>query len=254
MHSRIYRGTVTHARYVRADNRFRYGIYYLYVDLDELDRLDTSLRRFGHNRRALVSVWDADHGPRDGSALRPWIDEIAARAGIDLAGGSVRLLTFPRVMGFRFYPVSFWYCFGADERCYAVLAEVQNTYRDHHNYLLHNDGEPFDFDARPTATKAFFVSPFIQLENVRHTFRFTAPGESLAVSIEDSADDERVLTASISLKDRPIDDAELLRCVRQLGPMSARALVLIHWQALRLLLKRVPLVPHTPPPAEETTL
>lgn len=254
MNSRLYLGTVTHDRTMPAVNRFRYGIYYVYADLSELDSLDGALKRFGHNRRALVSVWDEDHGPRDGSPLRPWIDSVLERAGIDLTGGSVRLLTFPRVMGFRFYPVSFWYCFDSDGLPRAVLAEVQNTYRDHHNYLLHRSGEVFDWTATYPGSKAFFVSPFIRRENVDYTYDFSEPGDDLFVSISDFLDGERVLTASVALTAEPLTDAGLARAVRRMGPISARALFLIHWQAIKLLLKRVPFHPHFDPPEEETSL
>lgn len=254
MRSRLYRGTVSHARTTPVVNRFSYGLYYVYVDLDELGELDATLSRFGHNRRALVSVWDVDHGPRDGSPLRPWIDGVLERAGIDLAGGSVRLLTFPRVLGFRFYPVSFWYCFDADGVPRAVLAEVQNTYRDHHNYLLHLGGAPFDWRRTYSATKAFFVSPFIRPDDVHYSFHVSEPAEKLSVSITDLVDGERLLTASIALEAEKLDDRSLARAVLSMGPMSARALVLIHWQAIKLLFKRVPFFPHFDPPKEETSL
>ncbi|MDZ4168380.1 MAG: DUF1365 domain-containing protein [Coriobacteriia bacterium] len=254
MNSRLYQGTVTHVRTTPVQRRFSYGLYYVYVDLAELDELDGSLARFGHNRRATVSVWDVDHGPRDGSALRPWIDAVLAQAGIDLDGGRVCLLTFPRVLGFRFYPVSFWYCFSADGQPRAVLAEVQNTYRDHHNYLLHNNGGVYDWQAQPTHVKAFFVSPFVRLEDVRYEFHVSEPGTKLSVSITDHVDDARLLTASIALGEQPLTDESIARAVRRMGPMSARALILIHWQALQLILKRVPLIPHTPPPTQETSL
>jgi len=222
--------------------------------LAELDELDGSLQRFGHNRKALTSLWDADHGPHDGSALRPWIDDLLGRAGIDLEGGRVCLLTFPRVMGFRFYPVSFWYCFHADGTPRAVLAEVQNTYRDRHNYLLHNHGDVFDWNSRPEHAKAFFVSPFIQLENVRYRFAFSEPGETLSVALQDYVDGPLLLTTTLALDARPLTDETIRREVWRMGPISARALILIHWQALKLLAKRVGFYPHTKPPAEETSL
>lgn len=253
MNSALYTGTVTHLRTRPVRNGFTYGLYYVYVDLAELDALDASLKRFGHNRRALVSVWDEDHGARDGSALRPWIDGVLAQAGIDLAGGRVCLLTFPRVMGFKFYPVSFWYCFGSDGTPLAVLAEVQNTYRDHHNYLLHNNGEPYDFTHRPEKAKAFFVSPFVPLDNAHYQFSFTPPGDRLQAAIYDFVDGPLLLTAAISLQAEPLDDDSLRRAVLRMGPMSLRALILIHWQALKLVFKGVRFYPHTKPPEEETT-
>lgn len=254
MKSRLYTGWVAHERVRPARNAFRYPVYYLGIDLSELDELDANLRRFSHNRANLVSFWDRDHGARDGTPPRPWIDALLARAGIDLAGGRVMLLTFPRILGARFFPVSFWYCFTADDTPVAVLAEVHNTYRDHHNYLLHNGGAPFDWDALPTSVKAFYVSPFIQREDVTYEFAFSEPAEELSVTIRDLVSGPLMLTAAISLTAYEITDAVLLRTVLRHGPISIVALIRIHWQAVRLALKRVPFFPHTPPPAEETSL
>jgi uncharacterized protein len=235
-------------------NAFRYPVYYLGLDLDELDSLDGEMRLFAHNARGLVSLWDRDHGPHDGTALRPWIEALVARVGIDLAGGRVTLLTIPRVLGARFYPVSFWYCFGADGSPLAVLAEVHNTYRDRHNYLLHNAGAPFDWGSRPTAAKAFYVSPFVQREDVTYEFAFSDPGENLSVTVSDLVSGPLMLTTTLALSARDLTDASLVRTVLGHGPMSVAALVLIHWQALKLVLKRVPFYPHTPPSPEETSL
>jgi DUF1365 family protein len=254
VNSRLYVGKVMHQRNRPVKNAFHYGIYFLFADLDELDELDRDLRLFGHNHAALVSLWDEDHGPRSGAPLRPWIEGLLGQVGIDLTGGKVFLLTFPRVLGFRFWPVSFWYCFSADGTPMAVLAEVQNTYRDHHNYLLHNNGAPFDWSSRPGAVKAFYVSPFIQIEDARYEFHFSEPGEKLSASIYDYVSGPLLLTAAISLQATTLTDGALLGRVLRLGPMSARAILLIHYQAVRLWLKRVPLIRHTPPPTQETSL
>lgn len=254
MRSRLYTGVLRHERTRPARNSFRYPVYYLGLDLDELDEVDERLRFFSHNRGNVVSLWDRDHGARDGTPLRPWIDALASQAGIDLAGGRVMLLTFPRILGARFYPVSFWYCFGADGAPLAVLAEVHNTFHDRHNYLLHNGGLPFDWNSRPTAAKAFYVSPFIQREDVTYEFRFTEPGEKLDVAIRDIVAGSLMLTAAFSLSAQELTDSTLLRAVLSHGPVSVIALVRIHWQALRLALKRVPFYSHSPPPPEETSL
>jgi uncharacterized protein len=252
--SRLYTGWVTHQRTRPARNAFRYPVYYLGVDLDELDEVDAQSRLLSHNRAGLVSLWDRDHGPRDGTPLRPWIDALAARAGVDLTGGRVMLLTFPRVLSARFYPVSFWYCWGSDGTALAVLAEVHNTFGDRHNYLLHNGGEPFDFDSRPTMTKAFYVSPFVQREDVCYEFAFTEPGEDLDVTVRDLVSGPIMLVTGLTLSAQELTDGALARTVLRHGPISIVALARIHWQALRLALKRVPYYPHTPPPAEETSL
>lgn len=253
MRSRLYTGRVAHERTTPARNAFRYPIYYLGLDLGELDELDASLRRFSHNRPGLVSFWDRDHGPRDGTPLRPWIDSLAASVGVDLTGGRVMLLTFPRVLGMRFYPISFWYCFGGDGALKAVLAEVHNTYGERHNYLLHNNGATFEWESRPTATKAFYVSPFMPRDDVSYEFAFTDPADELSVTIRDSVAGVLVLTAEITVTPHELTDRALTRAVLRHGPVSLVAIMRILWQALRLVAKRVPSFPHTPPSSEETS-
>ncbi|NTU70480.1 MAG: DUF1365 domain-containing protein [Coriobacteriia bacterium] len=252
MNSRLYTGIVAHSRTRPKENAFAYRAYFVYVDLDELDALDASLSKFSHNGRALVRFRDADHGPRDGSPLRPWIDALLAGRGIDLTGGSVRILAFPRVLGFGFYPVSFWYCFAADGTPRAVLAEVQNTFGGHHNYLLHNDGDVFDWDSRPTVDKVFSVSPFIAMD-ARYEFAISKPDNELSVTISDFVAGPLLLTASLQLNAEPLTDEALSRVVRKYGPMSLRAWLLIHWQALHIVGKGIAYIPPRPDPEEETT-
>jgi uncharacterized protein len=251
--SRIYNGWVAHERKSPKENRFRYRLYYAYLDLDEIPELAEKNRWFSHNASNLVSFWDKDHGPRDSSPLRPWIDDVCSKIGVDLSGGRVRILTFPRVLGFKFYPVAFWYCYSADGVCRAVLAEVQNTFGDHHNYLLHSEGRPVDFSRTFDAVKVFHVSPFIGMADSRYRFRFTEPGEHLRTSIFDEVEGSLLLVASIDLQSRPFDDAELVRTVTRLGPISARAWLLIHFQALRIIGKGIRYIPRPAPPQEETT-
>jgi len=253
MRSSLYTGTVRHDRKVPRKNAFHYGIYFLLADLDELDDLDRDLRLFGHNRGRLVSLHDVDHGPRDGSPLKPWITELCMRAGIDLSGGSVQLLTFPRVLGYKFYPVSIWYCHSADGELRAIMAEVQNTFGDHHNYLLHESGDVLDWKARPTSMKVFHVSPFIEME-AKYEFHFTRPDDTLSVSIYDFVKGDLLLVAAVALRKRELTDPALLKTVLRYGPMSLRAWLLIHWQAIRIVAKRIRYIPRTPPPDQDTSL
>jgi len=252
--SRLYTGWVKHERLRPVRNSFRYPVYYLGLDLDELDDADERLRLFSHNHANLVSLWDRDHGPRDGTALRPWIDALVARVGVDLAGGRVVLLTIPRVLGARFYPVSFWYCFAADGTPRAVLAEVHNTFRDHHNYLLHNNGAVFDWASRPTRTKAFYVSPFVQREDVVYEFAFNEPADELDVTVRDVVERSLMVATTLSLTARELTDGALAGTVLRHGPISVVALIRINWQALKLLAKGAPFYRHTPPDPEETSL
>jgi DUF1365 family protein len=182
------------------------------------------------------------------------VDGHLARAGVELEGGSVRILSIPRVAGGRFYPVSFWYCFHADGTPRAVLAEVQNTFREHHTYVLHGGGEPFVWTERPRAPKAFYVSPFVPLEDVEYVFAFSEPADSVSVSVTDRVEDRVLLTTNLFLEAEELSDRNLSRAVRGLGPMSARALALIYWEALRLFLQRIPYHRHVSPQGEEVSL
>ena len=254
MEDRLYTGRVTHERKGPKTNRFQYGLYYVFVDIDRLDELDARLTRFSHNRGNLVSLWDRDHGPRTGDPLRPWIDELLGKAGIDLEGGPVYLLTFPRVLGFRFYPVAFWYCYHADGRARAVLAEVNNTFGEHHFYLLHNGTAPFDWHSKPVMEKVFHVSPFITMTDAHYEFRLTEPGDKLHGAIYDYVEGPLLLVAAIDLEAAPLTDRELVRRVLRFGPMSARAWTLIHFQALKIVAKGIRYVPKPSPPEEEVSL
>jgi DUF1365 family protein len=253
VNSRIYRGHAAHARLRPKTNRFRYAVVFLLLDLDELDELGGGLRLFSHNGHAPVGIRDRDHGARDGSPLRPWIDDVLGRAGIDLEGGTVLLLSIPRMLGFGFYPVSFWYCRHADGTLRAVLAEVRNTFGSHHAYLLHEHGAPLDLAKAYETSKAMHVSPFIGMD-ARYRFELTEPGETVSVRIHDVVEGSELLIAQVELTAEPLTDANLARALLRFQTMSLRALVLIHWQAAKLVSKGIRLVADPGPPKEELSL
>lgn len=252
MESRLYEGTVMHARSRPAKNSFRYRVWLAYLDLAELEELDGSVDGFGYNTRAWAVFRAADHGPRDGSPLRPWIDEVLAGAGIDLAGGPVRILTLLRGGPFGFYPVSFWYCFGADGLLRAVLAEVRNTFGGHHNYLLHEEGAPMEFGEDLFMPKLFHVSPFIPMD-ARYRFTFTMPTDRLSVAIHEDVEGAPLFVAGLTLSALPFDTPTMARLNRTYLSMPARAWALIHFQAVRLAAKRVGFFSDPGAPDEETT-
>jgi DUF1365 family protein len=252
VNSRLYEGHVMHAPSRPAKNSFRYRVWFAYIDLAELEALDAEVRGFGHDRRAWAVFRDRDHGPRDGSPLRPWVDDLLASAGIDLEGGPVRILSLLRGGPFGFYPVSFWYCFGADGLLRAVLAEVQNTFGGHHNYLLHEAGAPMEFGGDLFAPKVFHVSPFIPMD-ARYRFTFTMPTERLSVAIHEDVEGAPMFVAGVTLQEHPFDSATMRRLNHTYLSMPLRAWLLIHFQAIRLLAKRVGFFSDPGAPDEETT-
>lgn len=249
---RLYVGTVGHARLRPRRNAFRYGIYFVYTNIDSLDSIQRSTRLFSRGGSRLFSLHDVDHGPRDGSPLRPWIEAVLAGAGIETEGGPVMLLAFPRVLGGRFFPVSFWYCYHADGTIRAILAEVNNTFKEHHNYLLHDGGAPLRWGHPLHATKVFYVSPFIAMD-ARYEFGFSEPDERLSVSLLDVVEGELLLTTRLALERRPLNDTEILGAFLRYGPVSSRAWLFIRWQAIRLVARGIRYVRRPSPPLEETT-
>ncbi len=250
MASRLYDCRVMHQRHDRFAYRFDYRLLSLLIDIDEIDTLCSQSRWLRHNRRGFVSFHDQDHGPHDGSPLRPWIDGVLRESGIDLEGGRVELLSIPRIFGYAFNPLSVWYCYHADGRPLAILAEVSNTFGEWHHYLLHDHGRELTWPAHLRADKVFHVSPFIEMQ-AEYRFRFTEPGERLAIAINEYRDDDLLLVATQTGHGRPLNDRNLIRALLRFPFNSIKVMVLIHWQALKLWLRRAPFFAKPAPPDED---
>jgi DUF1365 family protein len=158
-------GQVFHSRLRPARNRFRYPAYFLRLPLRSLAARPLALRWLKFNRPGLFAVNDADHG--DCRPLLEWIDGLLRREGLEDATGEIWLHTFPRVAGYTFNPVSFWFAHRTDGTLRAVVCEVNNTFGERHSYLLaHADGRPLAWGEEITARKALHVSPFCAVEVV----------------------------------------------------------------------------------------
>ena len=260
MASCLYLGQVMHKRLRPFRHRFRYPVLYGLFDLDELPRLDRTVRAFGHNRRGLFSLWDRDHGPRDGRPLRPWIESHLRAMDIDLEGGSIRLLCIPRLLGYAFNPLSIWFCHHRDGGLRAVLYEVHNTFGQAHSYLipvLTPESDPADPRVVPRAVtqacpKSFYVSPFLDMAQ-RYHFRLCPPDERLSLRIRQDNADGTVLVAGLTGERRPLSDRSLLAAAASRPGATLKVTLAIHWQALRLWYKGARTVPRPAPPAAEVS-
>ena len=247
---RIFFTQVMHRRLFPMQYRFSYRVFSLLLDLDALDRLP---RLLSTGRFNLFRFDLRDHGPRDGSPLRPWAEAVLAARGIELAGGRIRLLCFPRVLGYGFNPLSLWYCEHADGRLRAVIAEVNNTFGEHHFYLLADGGAPLDWPLRGAAHKCFYVSPLMDVAG-EYRFRLGEPGERLAVLIRQYHDDGRLkLVASQAGQGEPLGDRALLRAFARTPLMTFKVMAAIHWQALKIWLRGARYVRKPKPPQQEVT-
>lgn len=233
----LYFGEVIHKRTSPIRHRLRYRVFSLYLDLDRLEAVAQRLRLFSYNRFNLFSFHDKDHGARDGTPLRPWVEAALARVGVDLAGGPIRLLCFPRVLGFVFNPLSVYYCFDAEQRLRAVLYEVKNTFGDQHGYLLEVPAQhPAEAPLDQSCAKTFYVSPFIEM-GCQYHFRVQVPGERLAVAIRQSGDAGTSMVATQTGRRRSLTDANLAQAFLRYPLMTVKVIAGIHWEALFIWLK-----------------
>lgn len=231
-------GQVRHRRLKPVGHAFVYGSYFLLLPLRSLQRNGPGTLAL--NRRAALSFYDADHGdgrgPEQGGALS-WLDELLQAQGIADATGEVWLHTYPRVLGFAFKPVSFWYCQRADGTLRAIVVEVNNTFGQRHCYLL--DQPAFGRELR--ADKVFHVSPFCPVEG-SYRFRFMLTSDLRRTVARVDYDDAQgpLLETSVSGQLEPLTAATVRRALWHYPAMSWNVLARIHWQALKLFLKRVP--------------
>ena len=239
----LYVGEVMHARLKPMGHRFSYRVMSLLIDLDRLADADRQSPLFGVNRAALYSFHEADHGRRDGSSLRAWAQHRAAERGIDLTGGRVLLLCYPRLLGYTFNPLSVYFCYRADGELALLIYEVRNTFGDIHPYVLPVlSGEISDAGVRQQQDKLFYVSPFIEMA-MRYHFRVLPPGERVQLRILETDREGPLLAATFNGSRRMLNTKELLRAFFALPLVTMKIMAAIHWEALRLWLKGARLVP-----------
>src|SRR3984957_19544599 len=172
----LYVGEVMHARLKPVGHRFSYRVMSLLIDLDRLEVANRQSLLFGVNRPALYSFYEADHGERDGSSLRLYAQRCASEHGIDLTGGRVLLLCYPRLLGYTFNPLSVYFCYRADGELALLTYEVRNSFGDIHAYVLPvRPGELSEAGLGQQQEKLFYVPPFIDLP-MRYHFRLSPPG------------------------------------------------------------------------------
>jgi DUF1365 family protein len=239
----LYVGEVMHARLKPIGHRFSYRVMSLLIDLDQLADADRQSPLFGVNRAALYSFHEADHGKRDGSSLRAYAQHCAAERGIDLAGGRVLLLCYPRLLGYSFNPLSVYFCYRADGELALLIYEVRNTFGDIHPYVLPvTSGDISDAGVRQQQDKLFYVSPFIEMA-MRYHFRVLPPGERVQLRILETDREGPLLAATFNGRYRVLNTKELLRAFFALPLVTMKIMAAIHWEALRLWLKGARLVP-----------
>lgn len=240
-------GRVRHRRLKPVGHAFDYPTFFLLLPLRTLrEQAGSALAR---NRFGLIAFHDRDHGDGRSDCLA-WLDERLNAEGVHDADGEVWLQTHPRVLGYVFKPVSFWYCHRRDGSLAAVVAEVNNTFGERHCYLL--AGPDLAWGSEQRAAKVFHVSPFCRTEG-SYRFRFARTDRRIVARVELDDTAGPLLVTSVAGELGEATTARQRRAFFGQPAMTLGVIARIHWQALRLWLKRVPFVRKPPAPARPMT-
>ena len=244
MDSAIYFGTVSHRRFKPVTHSFSYSVFMAFLDIDQIQEMTGISRLLSYNRFNWASYDERDHFGDAKLPLRKRLELDAVAHGVSLPDGPVFLLTHLRYLGYNFNPVSFFYCYDAQERLQLVLAEVNSTFGESHNYWLWQDNElPSSNAKRYRNAKAMHVSPFMSMK-LDYTFTFTPPDQNLVVHMDTIKDGKAFFDAKLKLERKPWSARSLHRALLAHPWMTAKVIFAIHWEALRLYLKKVPVFTH----------
>lgn len=243
----IYEGTIRHRRFHPRANQFRYRLFFMFLDLDELPSLFDDHPLWSCEKWNIAAFFRRDHFGNPNIPLKKAVGDLVAERLGRRAEGPIRLLTHLRYFGHCFNPASFYYCYDkADTRVDAIVVEIHNTpWGEYHCYVLgreHNE-HPVNGWRRHRIHKVFHVSPFIDMD-ITYDLRFRLPGDSLRVHMIDYHKGIKLFDATLALERRLLDRRALSGVLIRYPAMTVKVITLIYWQALRLILKKTPFYPH----------
>ncbi len=254
--SGIYHGTVFHERHTPFNHKFTYRVFTLWLDIDRLTEFDQSFKLFSFNRPNVISIHNKDHALRDGSSIRPWIEQAGKEKNIDLSKAKIFMLCFPRIWNYVFNPITVFFCYDKDENLIAVLHQVKNTFGEQHGYFLPVKNYSQNKNVKQHCGKIFHVSPFIHMD-CEYRFRFKNPGDELHFAIhqfQTKPDDQsKILTATWDGKYIPLTNAHLWKSVLKHPLLSFKVIAGIHFEALRLVMKGARYISKPKPPKKSVT-
>lgn len=236
MNSCLYESRVAHTRLSPARHSFEYSVFYCWIDLDELGQVDRQTRLFGVNRPALYAFHEADHFESSPGNLKADIIQWLKLQDVAVPENCrIRLITLPRCLGYVFNPVTFIYCYDAQDQLLCGIAEVGNTFGEKKLYLLPLQDTPAG-GARARMPKQFYVSPFSDLD-VEFEFELLPPNDKLNVRVDDFEDSKKVFLSTLFGTRRPLTTSQLTKLTAVCPAVTAKVILLIHWQAFLLWLK-----------------
>ena len=229
MNSCIYNGEVTHTRFKPVRHFLKYKTFSLLIDLDEINLLDKSIGIFSHNKFNIFSFYDKDHGDRDGGNLKDWVISNLKKFQIKENITNIKVLCYPRILGYVFNPLSIFYCYEKD-KLVAIFYEVKNTFNEQHTYIfkIKNNEEIIQ-----KCRKKFYVSPFMDMETF-YNFKLLNPNDKLSVFIKQTDVDGTILTATQTGDKEEFSYKQLAINFLMYPLMTIKIISSIHYEALLL--------------------
>ncbi len=232
----IYTGNVVHKRFKPKIHFFKYKVFSLLIDLSEIHLLDKDLKIFSYNKFNIISFYDKDHGPRDGSSVKNWVIDNLKKNNIDTNDIQIKLLCYPRIFGYVFNPLSVFYVYDKNLNLISILYEVKNTFGEQHTYVFKSDIN--NNLVQHMCKKKFHVSPFIEMDCV-YFFRLLKPGNKISVIIDQNDKEGKILYASQDGVKSEITNSNLTKSYLKHPLMTFKIILAIHFEAFKLWSKGI---------------
>ena len=232
----IYTGTVIHKRFKLKIHTFNYKVFSLLIDLSEIDLLHKTLKLFSYNKFNVVSFFNKDHGPRDGSSLVNWVINNLKKNNIESNDVQIKLLCYPRIFGYVFNPLSVFYVYDKNSDLISILYEVKNTFGEQHTYVFKTKKEQNLIEH--VCKKKFHVSPFIEM-NCVYFFRLLKPDNKISVIIDVQDPEGKILYASQDGVKSELNNINLIKSYLKHPLMTFKIILAIHFEAFKLWIKGI---------------
>ena len=238
-YSSIYIGNVIHKRFKPKIHFFKYKVFSILLDISEIDILDKSLKIFSYNKFNIVSFYDADHGPRDGTSIKEWVIKNLNDNRINTENIKIKLLCYPRIFGYVFNPLSVFFIYNKNSELISILYEVKNTFGEQHTYIFKTkENENY---IKHTCKKKFHVSPFIEMD-CTYFFKILKPSEKISVIIDQYDEEGKLLYASQDGDRIEFNNKNLVLSYLRHPLMTFKIIVAIHFEAFKLWTKGIKFV------------
>lgn len=236
--SKIYTGKVIHKRFKPKEHYFKYNVFSLLIDLNELEEINKYIKFFSYNKFNIISFYDKDHGDRDGSSIKLWVKKNLRNIGIMTEDISIKLLCYPRIFGYVFNPLSTYFIYNKHSELISIFYEVKNTFGEQHTYIFKAHDEK---TVQNKCKKKFYVSPFIEMDCEYH-FKTLNPREQLSVVINQNDKDGKLLFASQDGISKDFNNKNLILSYLTHPLMTFKIIGAIHYEAFKLWAKRIKLI------------